>query len=124
LDRQVAREFRSALAEALQRAPNGGAIAVWASSSVTQSSSQAMVDHELFRLIFTGAYATLGEAVAAAKRAVAHPDLRRSLIFFGDPAMYLTAPRSAARRSPSRGLLRRPAARRRRTGLTPGRRAD
>ena len=77
------------LAEALQRAPNGGAVAVWASSSVTPPATQALVNQELFRLIFQGTYATLGEAVAAAKRVVTNPDLRKSWIFFGDPAMHL-----------------------------------
>jgi hypothetical protein len=77
------------LAEALQRAPNGGAVAVWASSSATPPSTQALVDQELFRLIFQGTYATVGEAVGAAKKVVTNPDLRRSWIFFGDPAMTL-----------------------------------
>jgi hypothetical protein len=77
------------LAETLQRAPAGGAVAVWASSSVTSPSAQAIANRELFRLIFTGAYRTVGEAVSAAKHAVANPDLRRSWIFFGDPAMHL-----------------------------------
>jgi hypothetical protein len=78
------------LAEALQRAPNGGAVAVWASSSVTPSATQALLNEELFRLIFKGTYATVGEAVAAAKQVVSNPDLRRSWIFFGDPAMRLS----------------------------------
>jgi Peptidase family C25 len=77
------------LAESLQRAPDGGAVAVWASSATTPASTQALVNQELFRLIFSGTYATLGEAIAAAKRVVANPDLRRSWIFFGDPAMQL-----------------------------------
>src|SRR6202035_3291731 len=78
------------LAEALQRAPAGGAVAVWASSSTTSSATQALVNQELFRLLFQGTYATLGEAVAAAKAVVSNPDLRRSWIFFGDPAMHLS----------------------------------
>ena len=57
----------ASLAEAMQRAPQGGAVAVWASSSSTPPATQALVNQELFRLIFSGAYATLGEAVAAAK---------------------------------------------------------
>ncbi|HEY7172610.1 MAG TPA: C25 family cysteine peptidase [Vicinamibacterales bacterium] len=77
------------LAEALMRAPDGGAVAAWASSSVTPSSTQALVNAELFRLIFGSRFATVGEAIAAAKRAVTKPDLRRSWIFFGDPAMEL-----------------------------------
>ena len=77
------------LAEALQRAPDGGAVAVWASSSVTPPATQALVNQELFRLIFQGTLTTLGDAVVAAKRVVSNPDLRRSWIFFGDPAMQL-----------------------------------
>jgi peptidase C25-like protein len=89
------------LAEALQRAPQGGAIAVWASSSVTPPATQALVNQELFRLIFQGTYATLGEAVASAKRVVTNPDLRKSWIFFGDPAMRLNgAPQPASRQTP------------------------
>jgi hypothetical protein len=80
----------NSLAETLQRAPNGGAVAVWASSSVTPAATQALVNQELFRLTFGGTYATLGEAVVAAKRVVSSPDLRRSWIFFGDPAMHLS----------------------------------
>ena len=77
------------LAEAWTRAPHGGAVAVWASSSTTPSATQALVDRELFRLLFNGTYATIGEAVVAAKRVVSNQDLRRSWIFFGDPAMHL-----------------------------------
>ena len=77
------------LAESLQRAPSSGAVAVWASSSVTSSATQSLVNAEVFRLIFSNAYPTLGEAVTAAKRVVGSPDLRRSWIFFGDPAMRL-----------------------------------
>jgi Peptidase family C25 len=78
------------LAEAMQRAPGGGAVAVWASSSLTPAETQAVVNQELFRLVFGGAYATLGEAIVAAKRVAQNQDLRRSLIFFGDPAMHLS----------------------------------
>jgi hypothetical protein len=78
------------LAEAWLRAADGGAVAAWASTSVTPAATQAAVNRELFRLIFQGAYATLGEAVVAAKRVVSSQDLRRSWIFFGDPAMRLS----------------------------------
>src|SRR5439155_14664452 len=66
------------LAGSLVRAPNGGAIAVWASSSLTSPAGQAAMDRELFRLLFTGAYPTLGEAIAAAKKATSDTDVRRS----------------------------------------------
>ena len=77
------------LAETLLRA-NGGAVAVWASSSLTEAEPQGVMNDELFRLLFTqGAQATLGDAVAAAKSGVRSSDVRRSWIFFGDPAMRL-----------------------------------
>lgn len=79
------------LAETLQRTSQGGAVAVWASSAVTSAETQAIVNEELFRLLFSGVYATVGEAVVAAKRIVDGPDLRRSWIFFGDPAMRLAS---------------------------------
>ena len=85
------------LAEALIRAPAGGAVAVWASSSLTPTATQQLVDDALFQLIFSGAYATLGESVAAAKQAVTNRDLRRSWIYFGDPALRLkSVPRTGA----------------------------
>jgi hypothetical protein len=77
------------LAEALVRAPNGGAIAVWASSTLTSQSAQLAMDRELFRLLFSGAYKTVGEAVVGAKKAAGDTDVRRSWILFGDPATQL-----------------------------------
>ena len=76
------------LAEAFLRAP-GGAVATWASSSITHAQPQALANQEFFRLLFEGAYPTVGETVRAAKRVVTDRDVRRSWIFFGDPAMRL-----------------------------------
>ena len=82
-------EDEESLAETLLRA-NGGAVAVWASSSLTEAEPQGVMNDELFRLLFTpGAQGTLGDAVAAAKSGVLSSDVRRSWIFFGDPAMRL-----------------------------------
>jgi hypothetical protein len=77
------------LAETFLRAPQGGAIATWASSGLTLPGPQAQVNKELFRLLFTRTDLTVGEAVAAAKRVVTDRDVRRSWIFFGDPALRL-----------------------------------
>ena len=77
------------LAETLLRANGGGAVAVWASSSLTEAGPQGLMNDELFRLVFNGSQATLGDAVTAAKAAVADVDVRRSWVFFGDPAMKL-----------------------------------
>jgi hypothetical protein len=83
------------LAETLLRAPQGGAVAVWASSGVTDTFKQAVAAQELYRLMFQGRNLTVGQAVAAAKRAVSDRDVRRTWIFFGDPAMRLNGIRDA-----------------------------
>jgi hypothetical protein len=79
------------LAETLVRTADGGAVAAWASSGLTDSATQAVVNQELFRLLFSGSPMTLGQAAAVAKRAITSPDVRRSWIFFGDPALKLKA---------------------------------
>jgi hypothetical protein len=67
---------------------NGGAVAVWASSSLTEAEPQAVMNDELFRILFT-TQGTLGDAIVSAKNGVLSQDVRRSWIFFGDPAMRL-----------------------------------
>jgi hypothetical protein len=87
------------LAEALVRTAGGGAVGVWASSGMTDARWQAAMDRELFRQIFRGRWTSVGEALRAAKKVVGDPDVRRSWIFFGDPAMRL------------KGIARRPISR-------------
>ena len=77
------------LAEALVRTSGGGAVGVWASSGMTDARWQASMDRELFRQIFRGGWMSIGEAMRAAKKVVGDPDVRRTWIFFGDPAMRL-----------------------------------
>jgi uncharacterized repeat protein (TIGR01451 family) len=77
------------LAEAMLKAPNGGAVAVWASSALTQPDQQAIMAREVFRQIFRPENLTLGQAVARAKVVATDPDVRKSWIFFGDPTMKL-----------------------------------
>jgi uncharacterized repeat protein (TIGR01451 family) len=81
--------FTESLAEALLKAPNGGAVAVWASSSLTEPSQQALMGRELFKQLFSSQNPTLGQAVARAKLATHDPDVRKSWILFGDPTMKL-----------------------------------
>jgi uncharacterized repeat protein (TIGR01451 family) len=83
--------YTLSLAEALMKAPNGGAVAVWASSSLTLPDQQAVMGRELFSQLFrTGAEnLTLGQAVARAKVVATDPDIRKSWILFGDPTMKL-----------------------------------
>ena len=62
---------------------------MWASSSITNAVMQAALNQAFFRLVFSGGFATVGDSVAAARAVVTDRDVRRSWIFFGDPAMRL-----------------------------------
>ena len=81
--------YTLSLAEALLKAPNGGAVAVWASSTLTEPDQQALMGHELFSNLFNAQNLTLGQAVARAKFAATDPDVRKSWILVGDPTMKL-----------------------------------
>jgi len=80
------------LGESLLKASQGGAVAVWASTSFTEPPPQAQLNQQLYRLLFSsglGGGLTLGEATAQAKTGVTDSDVRRTWILFGDPAMRL-----------------------------------
>jgi len=81
--------YGDSLAEALLKAPFGGAVAVWASSGLTESKDQLPIDEALVRLLFSGAPTTLGDATLAAKAAATDADVRSTWIFFGDPTTRL-----------------------------------
>ena len=73
------------LSHALLNAQNGGAVAMWSSSGLTDPASQALADQELFRQLFAGASVRLGDATIKAKQAVGDLDVRRTWILIGDP---------------------------------------
>jgi hypothetical protein len=85
--------YMDSLAEALMKAPQGGAVAVWASSGLTEPDKQAVMNKELIKLLFFntngGQSLTLGEATAKAKASVSDQDIRRTWILFGDPTTRL-----------------------------------
>ena len=81
--------YSDSLAEALLKAKQGGAVAVWASSGLTEPDKQAVMNKEVVRLLFNGGKLTLGEAVKRAKAAVSDPDIRKTWILFGDPTTKL-----------------------------------
>ena len=76
---------RPGLAEALLRAPYGGAFAVWASSGLTEPSDQIRANEELFRELASTDPPRLGDAMVRAKSVIGDPDVRRTWILFGDP---------------------------------------
>jgi len=81
--------YGTALAKALIEAPGGGALAVWASSGLTDSGTQATMNQALVKALFGTQPMTLGEAAASAKTAISDLDVRRTWILFGDPATKL-----------------------------------
>lgn len=73
------------LAESLLRASGGGAVAVWASSGLTEAGDQVRANEELFRQLANGDSPRLGDAMVRAKAAISDLDVRRTWILFGDP---------------------------------------
>lgn len=76
--------YQQSMAEAFLTNPNGGAIAVWTSSTLTYPEGQMEMAREAFRNLFKG---TLGDALVRAKAATSDVDVRRSWMLFGDPSM-------------------------------------
>jgi len=74
------------LAEALMKA-EGGAIAVWSSSGMTEPGDQAAMNRRLYELMFgeSSREMTIGEMVVRAKEATSNSDIRRTWILIGDP---------------------------------------
>jgi hypothetical protein len=82
------------LGEALVKAPNGGAVAAWASSGMTLPEAQASVNQAFYRLLLQSGLrgaqgVTLGEAARAAKAATTDQNVRRTWVLLGDPSMRL-----------------------------------
>jgi uncharacterized repeat protein (TIGR01451 family) len=81
--------YSTSLAESLLLAPNGGAVAVWASSGFTNQPPQASMDQALLQTLKTNPSMPVAAAIVEAKTGVTDNDVRRTWIFFGDPAMVL-----------------------------------
>jgi hypothetical protein len=78
--------YTDSLAETLLRSPNG-AVAVWASSALTSPEAQLPVNEVLLRALLAPGDVRLGDAVVAAQKSSYTPDIRKTFILFGDPAM-------------------------------------
>ena len=81
--------YSTSLAETLLLAPNGGAVAVWASSGFTNQPPQASMNQALLQILKTSPSTPIAAAIVQAKTGVTDNDVRRTWIFFGDPAMTL-----------------------------------
>jgi uncharacterized repeat protein (TIGR01451 family) len=94
--------YAVSLAQSLMLAPNGGAVAVWASSGFTSAPPQASMDQAMLRIIKENPATPLGQAVLGAKLGVTDADVRRTWILFGDPSMQLQMQAPPAGRKPER----------------------
>jgi hypothetical protein len=82
------------LAEALVKAPDGGAIAAWASTGMTMPEAQAAINQAFYRTLLQSGLRsaqglTLGEAARQAKAATGDTNVRRTWMLLGDPSMRL-----------------------------------
>jgi hypothetical protein len=76
------------LAEAIVKAPNGGAVASFASSGLTIPDGQHQMGQQMLTLLYNnGPTIPIGDAGRQAKTATNDLDVRRTWILFGDPTM-------------------------------------
>lgn len=98
--------FTQSLASALLLSPNGGGVAVWASSGLSAPAPQFQMNQALMKNLFGGQSVVLGDAVLTAKQGIADPDARRTFILFGDPLLHIKQPAGGATQF---SIARRPA---------------
>jgi uncharacterized repeat protein (TIGR01451 family) len=84
--------YGTSLATSLLLAPNGGGVAVWASSGFTNAPPQAAMDYALLQIMAANPSLPIGQAILRAKSGVGDPDVRRTWILFGDPSMRVAFP--------------------------------
>jgi hypothetical protein len=75
------------LAESFLSAPNGGAVASFASSGLTLPDGQHQMGLKMFQLLYSGSPMAIGDASRQAKSATTDIDVRRTWILFGDPTL-------------------------------------
>ena len=75
------------LSEAMLKAPNGGAVAAFASSGLTIAQGQHQMGEELYTQLYSGSPMALGDAIKIAKGSTFDIDVKRTWIFFGDPSL-------------------------------------
>jgi len=84
--------YEQPLAVTLMLAPNGGAVAVLASSGLNQAAPQTSLDKLVVQNAFSAKSPTLGDAILQAKSAIADLGVRQTYNLLGDPAMQLKPP--------------------------------
>jgi len=84
--------YEEPLAVTLMLAPNGGAVAVLASSGLNQPAPQTTLDKLIVQNALHPSYPALGDAILKAKSGITDIGVRKTYILFGDPAMGMKPP--------------------------------
>jgi uncharacterized repeat protein (TIGR01451 family) len=84
--------YATSLSTSLMIAPNGGAVAVWASSGFTDAAPQATMDQALLGTWKANPKLPIGNVTLNAKLGIVDSDVRRTWNLFGDPLMTLQIP--------------------------------
>ena len=79
--------YADSLAESLLLSPQGGAVAVWASSGFTDQAPQSTMNQSLLSQFAAHPDESLGRLILLAKSGTSDNDVRRTWILFGDPSM-------------------------------------
>jgi uncharacterized repeat protein (TIGR01451 family) len=80
------------LAVTLMLAPNGGAVAVLASSGLNQPAPQTNLDKLIVQSALNRSYPALGDAILKAKAGITDLGVRKTFNLLGDPAMQIKSP--------------------------------
>jgi len=84
--------YERPLAVSLMLAPNGGAVAVLASSGLNQAAPQTKLDKLVVQTALSSPRPAIGEAIREAKTGITDVGVRKTFILFGDPAMQIKPP--------------------------------
>ena len=76
----------------LMLAPNGGAVAVVASSGLNLPDPQTVLNAAIVKNAMHPPYAPIGDAIIQGKLAITDPDVRNTFNLLGDPAMKIKKP--------------------------------
>ena len=81
--------YEEPLAVTLILAPNGGAVAVLASSGLNQPAPQTNLDKLIVKSAMSAPYPALGDAILNAKAGITDLSVRKTFNLLGDPAMQI-----------------------------------
>jgi hypothetical protein len=81
--------YAESLAPALLFSPNGGAVAVWASSGLVNPAPEVQMDQQLISALVANPGVALGDAVQQGKMNITDPGARQTYILFGDPLLHM-----------------------------------